>query len=192
MLLILGCLLSASAQQTAASPPAAVAARSLQFNGRDLRADELAVLEQLEALYGTRLPDGAWWYDPLCGAIGQWGGPALGIIPAGLSLGGPVPAEASGGTTGVFFNGRQLHAADLAGLTALIGPVQPGRYFLDAQGNAGPEGGPILVNLYLLMQAAASASSGGTIGTDHTRSTIVPGIGGMVCTGAGDCSSITW
>ena len=38
----------------------------------------------------------------------------------------------------------------MQGLQQLVGPVQPGRYWVDAQGNAGLEGGPVLVNLFQL------------------------------------------
>jgi len=135
----------------AAEPPAAtadqVSVRQLQVNAKALSADGLATLVRLEALYRTRLPDGAYWYDPMCGAFGAWGGPTLAVLPAGLPLGGALPAEASGGGTGIFTNGRELHAFDVHYLQYIIGPIQPGRYFTDALGNAGLEGGPVLVNL---------------------------------------------
>src|SRR5689334_646738 len=76
--------------------------RNLQFNGRLLTPQQESRLEVLERLYGVRLPDGAYWYDNRCGALGFWGGPAAAVIPAGLGFGGPMPANASGGGTGVF------------------------------------------------------------------------------------------
>lgn len=42
-------------------------------------------------------------------------------------------------------------------LQQLVGPVRPGRYWLDAYGNAGFEGGPPLVNL---AQARARGNDG--------------------------------
>ena len=129
--------------------------RAVKFNGHALNAQGLATLAQLEAMYRTRLPDGAYWYDPVCGAFGHWGGPVLVILPAGLALGGPVPANASGSGTGIFINGREIHAFDALYLQNLLGAIKPGRYFTDAYGNAGLEGGPVLVNL---LQAAQQKS----------------------------------
>jgi hypothetical protein len=145
-------------------PPAKSAAptRKVRFNKRLLGASELATLERLERGVG-RLDDGAYWYDPRTGASGRWGGPALAFLPPGLELGGPLPADASGGgqgtLTGVFVNGRELHPLDVLGLQQLIGQVWPGRWWVDAQGNYGLEGGPPLGNLVLL--ARARQSSGG-------------------------------
>jgi len=149
--------------KTPAASPAGAAAepavRAVKFNGRPLDADGLATLAKLETAYRTRLPDGAYWYDPVCGAFGAWGGPVLVILPAGLPLNGPVPANASGSSSGVFANGRELHAFDVLYLQHLLGPIKPGRYFTDAYGNAGLEGGPILVNLLQAAQQRGGFSS---------------------------------
>ena len=94
-----------------------------------------------------------------------------GIALAGLSLGGPLPADISGGGTGVFVNGRELHPLDVMQLSSLVN-VAAGRYWVDAQGNAGYEGGPALVNLYSLARAAGGNTpyfarlNGGNIGSD--------------------------
>jgi hypothetical protein len=146
-----------AAQPAAPSPDSGV--RSLQFNGHALDAGGLATLAKLEAAYRTRLPDGAYWYDPVCGAFGAWGGPVLVIVPAGLALGGPVPANASGSGTGIFVNGREIHGFDALYLQHLLGPIKPGRYFTDAFGNAGLEGGPVLVNLLQAAQQKGGFSS---------------------------------
>jgi len=148
----------------AQQPPAkkASAQRKVRFNDRLLGPAELETLERLERRIG-RLDDGAYWYDPRTGASGRWGGPTLAFLPPGLTLGGPVPANASGGgqgmLTGVFVNGRELHPLDVVGLQQLIGQVWPGRWWVDAQGNYGLENGPALGNLALL--ARAHQSSGG-------------------------------
>lgn len=138
------------------------AQRKVRFNKHLLGPAELETLERLERGVG-RLDDGAYWYDPRTGASGRWGGPTLAFLPAGLTLGGPVPADASGGgqgtLTGVFINGRELHPVDVAGLQQLIGQVWPGRWWVDAQGNYGLENGPPLGNLAVL--ARAHRSSGG-------------------------------
>ncbi|MBA3699332.1 MAG: hypothetical protein H0W78_10810 [Planctomycetes bacterium] len=152
--------------------PAAPVTRVIQFNGHALDADGVATLAQLEAAAGTRLPDGKYWYDPMCGAFGAWGGPVVAILPAGLKLGGPVPANASGGGTGVFTNGRELHPFDVLYLQHLLGPIQPGRYFTDAFGNAGLEGGPVLVNLIAAAQQRGGFSSYSANANANTRSSI--------------------
>lgn len=80
-------------------------------------------------------------YDPRCGAWGQESGPCLGAIAAGQPLGGPLRADASGpSTTGVFINGRQIHALDALRLQAMgITPI-PGRWWVAADGRYGLEG----------------------------------------------------
>jgi hypothetical protein len=141
--------------------------RRVQFNGRALDRTGWAIVMQIERATNQRLPDGAYWYDPMCGAAGVWGGPALAFLPAGLPLGGSrVPPSASGGgrgrLTGVFINGRELHPRDVQVLTVIYGqPPQPGRYWVDGYGNAGYEGGPALVNLVQLANQRWAGRSGG-------------------------------
>jgi hypothetical protein len=61
----------------------------------------------------------------------------------------------------VFLNGRQLTGAEVAFLRNLIQrPIQPGRYWLDANGDAGEEGRPAAVNLARLLRARQTANSG--------------------------------
>lgn|GEM_PF-1104858 len=134
--------------------------RRVRFNQRLLSAGERALLEKLEATYRFHLPDGEYWYDEVSGASGRWGGPTLGFLPAGLSLGGKLPANASGGGTGVFVNGRELHPLDVAALSQL-GPVLRGRWFVDRDGNVGVEGGPVLFNLIAAARAAQSRGGRG-------------------------------
>lgn len=141
---------------TAATPARAQSeARRVVVNDVRLDAERLAALE---ARYGVRVLDGAYWYDAASGAWGLAGGPTAGFIPAGLRLGGPLRADASGGTTDVYVNGRRLPAADVQALQPLTGPVQPGRYWLDAQGNVGREGGPAFLNLVALARQARGGS----------------------------------
>jgi hypothetical protein len=83
----------------------------------------------------------------------------MGQIHPFLDLGGPLKAKASNGTTGVFINGRELHVVDVLRLQQIT-RVIPGRYWCDAYGNIGFEGGPVLVNLWALA-AAANARGGG-------------------------------
>jgi hypothetical protein len=146
-----------AAKPAVSSPDSGV--RAVKFNGNVLDAEGIATLAKLEAAYRTRLPNGAYWYDSKCGAFGAWGGPVLVILPAGLALGGPVPANASGVGTGIFVNGREIHAFDALYLQHLLGPIKPGRYFTDAFGNAGLEGGPVMVNLLQAAQQKGGFSS---------------------------------
>jgi hypothetical protein len=114
-------------------------ARHVVVNGVTLDAAALALLDGAAR---TQVPDGDYWYDARCGACGARGGPTAAFIPAGLAL-APLRADASGGgngiLTGVFVNGRELHAADVNAL-ARLGQIQPGRYWLDAMGFWGYEG----------------------------------------------------
>ena len=142
----------------AAGTSAQAASRTVLINRVVLPA---ATVAELERVGGARIPDGRYWYDAACGAWGLEGGYTRGFIAPGLPLGGPLPADISGGTTGVYINGRQLPQEDLLALSRLTGPVQPGRYWLDAQGNAGLEGGPAITNLRVLA-AQLYRQNGGT------------------------------
>lgn len=151
---------------TPATPAAqgAPASRSIRFNGVAARPRDLEILGRFEAAWGVSVPDGAYWYDNLSGAAGQWGGPLRGLLGPGLDLGGvPVPANASGGgdgrTTGVFINGRELHPLDVMGLTVLLGQAPwPGHWWSDGQGNYGLPGQPAIGNL-LANQKRSSGNS---------------------------------
>jgi hypothetical protein len=122
------------------------------------------------------------------------------LLPAGLDLGGPLPASASGGgdgrLTGVFINGRELHPADVAGLRQLVGQVWPGRWFVDAQGNYGPAGGPVWGNLVQLARARQSAGGGGAWsrryeGTSPGGNMALAGDGATTCVSVNGYSSCT-
>ena len=139
------------AQANSDGAPATVEARrprSITINGARLTRARAETLARLEIASHGSLPDGAYWYDPVNGSCGVWGQPGAAILPAGLDLGPPLPANASAGTSGVYINNRQLQHGEVQFLSALVGVQwQPGRYFIDAQGNAGLEGGAVLVNL---------------------------------------------
>jgi hypothetical protein len=124
------------------------------INGRRLSDQEI---ETLARTFQVQVRDGNYWYDRMSGAWGQQGGPTAGFIMAGLNLGGPLREDASNGDTGVFINGRQLHRVDVARLRK-IGPVYPGRCWMDAQGNIGLEGQPAFGNVWV---AAVQAFGGG-------------------------------
>jgi hypothetical protein len=115
---------------------------------------EVAELEHTERMNRAPLRDGTYWYDPVSGAWGAQAGPTLGFRRPGLKLGGPLRPNASNGHTGVFVNGRELHRLDLLALERL-GQAWLGRYWLDASGNFGPEGGRMLGNLVWLAESRA-------------------------------------
>lgn len=108
-------------------------------------------LQGFEQRWNTRVQSGNYWYDRMTGAWGLEGGPTAGWIAAGLNLGGPLRADASGGNTGVFINGRELHFMDVQALMQIV-QVQRGRWWMDARGYFGPEGGPAWGNLLQLAQ----------------------------------------
>ncbi len=153
-------------------------AGDLVVNGASIDPE---VQRAMEAELGQRIPDGRYWYDSACGAWGLEGGPALGLTVPGRRLGGTLRADASGGSsrgrqTWVWVNGRELHPLDVMQLSQLI-PVSPGRYWLDAQGFAGYEGGPALLNLWQLARGGGGGGSayqrrtaGGYIGGDGNTS----------------------
>jgi len=111
----------------------------------------------LQLAYRTVIPSGRYWYDPTSGLWGREGQPLAGQMHAGLQMGGDLKANASNGDTDIYVNGRRLPRAELLALQQLVGPVRPGRYWLDPYGNAGFEGGPPLVNL---AQARARGAQG--------------------------------
>jgi len=145
--------------------------RNVVINGQRLSDEELAHAEQA---YRIRIPDAGYWYDPVLGAWGPQGGPTMGFIAPGLRLGGALRPDASGGGTAVVVNGRVLHPYDLMALQQIAGPIIPGRYFITAQGLAGPEGGPPMWNL-----AAMAAQAQGTGGGSNTWQSRVSGASGF-------------
>lgn len=159
-LLLIG--LAACVGVAAADKPAAKSARSVVVNVAKLPDKQIA---DLERQYRVQIENGRYWYDNVSGAWGMEGGPGLGLIHPGLKLGGKLRADASGGgrgvLTGVFINGRELHPQDVMALSQIVYPILPGRYWLDAQGNAGYENGPAQWNLAYLAQQAAAARGGG-------------------------------
>ena len=147
---------AADASPTASAPPAQT---QVIFNGRALTTREL---QELEALYRTKARPGNYWYDATSGLFGVVGSAAAGFMYPGHSL-GALAADASAGNTSVFINGRNITAQEVQVLSYLAGvQVLPGRYWLDARGNAGYEGNPIPVgNLFAAALARQAAGGGG-------------------------------
>ncbi len=148
-----------------------VGERNVVINGQRLSNEEIARAEQAHRI---RIPDAGYWYDPVLGAWGPQGGPTMGFIAPGLRLGGALRSDASGGGTAVAVNGRVLHPYDLMALQQITGPIVPGRYFITAQGLAGPEGGPAMWNL-----AAMAGQAQGRGGGSNTWQSRVTGASGF-------------
>ena len=132
-------------------------------------------IKALENLYRTKLVSGSFWYDSFSGLWGLKDGPALGQVLPGLDLGGALQSDASKGGTGVFINNREIHPMEKVFLKRLFGFVKLGRYWLNAQGVGGFEGGPAAFNLRAMM-------SGG-VGKHWLKRTPGGGLGGD-----GNCS----
>jgi len=145
------------AEKTAAIPPGVW---EVYINRIKVEAGTLTTLERA---YQVNIQDGRYWYDRVCGAWGLEGGPTVGFIMAGLDLPGPMPADISGGGTGIFINGREIHPMDQRGLHQLFGVTYAGQYWLDAQGNLGVMNGPFIVNIVAAIQQAQSAQQGGSV-----------------------------
>lgn len=135
-----------------------IAARVV-INGRALTAGDI---ENFEKLYRMKPAPGNYWYDGKSGLYGAVGQPAAGFMHPGHDL-GPLAADASKGNTGVFINGREQTLSEVQMLTHLARTqVLPGRYWLDARGNAGYEGNPVPVgNLFAAAVAAQQGGGGG-------------------------------
>jgi hypothetical protein len=149
-------------------------------NGVALDAE---VQRAIETYYRTPLREGHYWYDHVSGLWGEIGGPSQGQIEPRLKLGRRLDARASVGVqvgiTGVFVNGREIHPIELAQLQRLFGPVRRARYWLNARGIGGYEGGAVQWDLRTVAMArrrSAGASGyvrrgpGGSIGSDGSCS----------------------
>jgi hypothetical protein len=151
---------------------AADAPSGVVVNGLALPA---ATVRTLEQAYRVPIAPGRYWYDAVSGAWGREGGPIAGQMMPGLRLGGPLAADASRGNSQVFINGRELMVGEVWALQqACRTAVLPGRYWVNAQGVGGVEGGPALFNL------AACGQSSGKSGGSSTRT---------YCDSGGNCSS---
>jgi hypothetical protein len=158
----------------------------IYVNGKQVTRADLQVVGQI---LGVPMEDaiapGQYWYDQVSGLWGYPGTPAIGQIPPGLPLGGPLQAGASGGGTGIFINGREIHVLEAQYLRMLFGYVIPGRYWMNAAGIGGFENGPPMFNLVAAAQQAgwAGGGGGGAGGGDYNQQTLFGGLGGD-----GNCS----
>ncbi len=116
----------------------------VHINGQRLSPAEL---DSLRSVIGSDVQIARYWYDPLSGWWGYEGGPVAGRIAPSLDLGGSLAPDASRGTTGVFINGREIPTQEWAWLSQRFVAVAPGRYWIDAAGLGGVEGGPATFDL---------------------------------------------
>ena len=126
------------------------------------------LLTEFQAFYGVRPTPGNYWYDSYSGLYGAMGYQAAGMMMPGHTL-GEMPANASGGNTGVFMNGRNLTAVEVNYIAALLQtPAMPGRYWLDAYGNCGIEGQPVpLVHFYEVSRMRFGSGGGDNFWSSH-------------------------
>ncbi len=139
------------------------------INGREITP---AQAQQLRATYGYVAPSGQYWYDTASGLYGMMGREAAGFMQPGHDF-GPLPANASNGTTGVYINGRQINMAEAMYCQRLFGAVYQGRWWLDGRtGNLGAEGNPMpLTNVYAALRQSQRSSQGGGGYSWHSKVT---------------------
>lgn len=142
------------------SAPAAWADEGrVRINDRDVPRAQVVVLERV---LGAPIPPGRYWYDARSGLGGPWGHAAR-IYAPGFDF-GRVPVKASGGNTGIYYNGRELNLIEARFIAALFGipevqiPQFRGRYVLEATGDVFTEDGVYVGNLAVL---AAQRGGGG-------------------------------
>ena len=142
---LLGALLAAVICSGTVYAQTSVEQTGIVVNGVALSADKVRVLQQA---YPVAIAPGRYWYDKVSGAYGWEGMPIAGQMMAGLALGGPLRADASRGTSGVFINGRHITVGEKAYIEQLCQtPVVPARYWILFNGLGGYEGGPTSFNL---------------------------------------------
>jgi len=131
----------------------------ITINGVSLSEKQIAELEQR---YRIKPIPGNYWYDSRSGLYGVMDFPAYGFMLPGHHY-GKLGSDVSNGNTGIFVNGRHLPQSEGIVWSQLLGyMIQPGRYWLEANGNAGYEGNPIpTTNLYVAAQSNAYQGSGG-------------------------------
>ncbi len=132
--------------------------RQIVINGTALNP---AQIEEIRKMYGVEPKPGNYWYDARSGLYGVMGYPAFGFMLPGHKF-GTLDSQASRGNTGVFVNGRELPLNEYTVWSYIVGNwIQPGRYWLDGNGNAGYEGSPIpVINLYAAAQQNAYRGQG--------------------------------
>lgn len=167
-----------------AQSPKPPSAASIVVNGQVLSQE---TVRQLQQVYPVPIPAGRYWYDPISGVYGRDGYPVAGQMLAGLALGGPLAADASRGTSGVFINGRQLTDGEKSYLEQLCQiPIPAARFWVHASGLGGLEGQPATFNLAqcpgMANQSSSSSSSMSRTFCDANGACTSTGILGTIST----------
>lgn len=151
-------------------------------------------LEELESQNNLPIADGRYWYDVDTGAWGVEGGPTAGLIYPGLPLPASMPPDISGGGTGIFINGREIHPLDQQALYQLFGVTYRGDFWMDSEGYLGYVGGPAIVNILQASRAAQSGVSSGSVthGYDSTYGARGTVGGGMYSGRSATGRSVFW
>ena len=171
---LLGALLAAVLCSGTVFAQTSAEQNDIVVNGVALSVDTVRALQQV---YPVAIAPGRYWYDAVSGAYGREGEPISGQMIAGLALGGPLRADASRGTAGVFINGRQITGGEKAYIEQLCQtPVVPGRYWILFNGLGGYEGGPAIFDLGQCPGLARPASGGRSMSRTY-------------CDGNGNCTS---
>lgn len=106
-------------------------------NGRPLTRMQAVMLQ---TLYGAVPPPGRHWYEPGSGLYGLEGREASGFVRPNHTF-APLQADASGGDTNIFLNGRELNRAGATFCRAILGEgFGQGRWWLTGTGLVGVEG----------------------------------------------------
>jgi hypothetical protein len=125
--------------------------------------------------YGVAPLTGSYWYDAKSGLWGPAGRAAAGFLFPGHDF-GALAADASSGRTSVFLNGREMPQEEVLAFGTLVGPIVPGRYWLDGTGNYGYEGFALPAgNLYVTAAALAGGGGGGGGGDNFWSSRFARG-----------------
>jgi hypothetical protein len=187
---VCGAVALGALSQLALTVQTAHAQQGIFVNGESVvQEDFVRELARFGVPLTVEIPDGEYWYDRMSGLWGLRGGPTLGRMPPELDLGGPVRADASVGGTGIFINGRELHPTEALYLQQLFGYTLPGRYWMNAMGVGGLDGGPPLFDLGALARQQSGGGSYsrrgpfGSIGSDGNCSYYMTPGGTSVMTG---------
>ncbi len=103
-------------------------------------APKEAELQRLENATGSKPSSGDYWYDSRSGLAGRLGSHAEWSVGPGYDF-GPLPADASAGNTGIYYNERELPYAE-ALFVCWLYDIDPtnitlfrGHYLLEATGD---------------------------------------------------------
>lgn len=118
------------------NPDGGGAIDSVLVNGLRLSGSDLSTLQGL----GMEPDSGSYWYDPASGAWGPMGGATRGYTLDSLAVFAPLPTmNVSGGTTGIWINGRQLTSREVSDAAPCYS-FDSIRYEMDSQGELWVEG----------------------------------------------------